>query len=188
MKKTKSSKNLVPNLKRKYDEEIIPAMKERFGLKNSWEVPRLEKIVVNVGIGSGGQGEAWKQMEEDIKKITGQAPVYTVARKAISGFKVREGMKVGMKVTLRGRRMWEFLERIIVAAFPRIKDFQGIPKKNFDESGSVSVGIKEHVVFPEINADEVNHTFGLQVSLVLKEGDKEKGIELMRLLGFPVQK
>jgi len=183
---TKNNKDSVsiPNLKAKY-RAVLPQIKEQFELKNDFEVPQIEKIVVNTGIGSIATDAAMETIREDLKRITGQSPVFTIAKKAISGLKVREGQKVGIKVTLRGKRMWEFLERMIVSSLPRVKDFQGISLSSFDTSGSCSVGFKEHIVFPEINSDEVVSTFGLQVCIVIKKGDKEKGIALLKALGFP---
>lgn len=172
----------------KYNKEVIPAMKEKFGFKNNLEVPRITRIVVNVGVGKIVEQESLqKNIWEDIRKISGQAPVYALAKKAISGFKLRQGDKVGVKVTLRGKRMWDFLEKLIVATLPRIKDFQGIPATNFNDTGDCSVGIKEHIVFPEINPDETNYVFGLQVSIVTNAKKRDEGIVLLKTLGFPVR-
>jgi len=184
--KATSVKNL--RLQDKYNQEAVPQMKEKFGFKNNLEVPRLSRIVVNVGIGKITEQESLvKNVWEDIRKITGQAPVYALAKKAISGFKLRQGDKVGIKVTLRGKRMWEFLEKLIMATLPRIKDFQGIPEGNFSGTGDCSVGIKEHYVFPEINPDETSYVFGLQVSIVTTAKKKEEGVALLKGLGFPVR-
>jgi len=178
----------IPHLQEKYVKEVIPAMKEQFGFRNNLEVPRLTRIVVNVGVGKIMENEnLQKSVWEDIRRISGQAPVYTLAKKAISGFKLRQGDKVGVAVTLRGRRMWEFLERFIVAALPRIKDFQGIPETSFNGTGNCSVGIKEHIVFPEINPDETNYIFGLQVVIVTTAKKREEGVALLKNLGFPVR-
>jgi len=178
----------VPHLQEKYFKEVIPAMKEQFGFKNNLEVPRLTRIVVNAGVGKIMENEnLQKNVWEDIRKISGQAPVFSLAKKAISGFKLRQGDKVGVTVTLRGRRMWEFLERFIVAALPRIKDFQGIAETNFNGTGNCSVGVKEHIVFPEINPDETNYIFGLQVAIVTTARKREEGVALLKNLGFPVR-
>lgn len=178
----------APHLLEKYNKEVVPALKEQFGFKNSMEVPRITRIVVNVGIGKIMEQESLqKAVWEDIRKIAGQAPVYAIAKKAISGFKLREGDKVGVMATLRGRRMWDFLEKFIVAALPRIKDFQGISQNSFNGTGDCSVGVKEHIVFPEINPDETNYIFGLQVSIVTNAKQKEEGIALLKGLGFPVR-
>jgi len=176
------------SLRDKYVKEVIPKVKQELGLKNDLEVPRLSRIVVNVGIGKIAAEEPLvKKVVEDIRKITGQQPVFTVAKKAISGFKVKQGDKVGLKVTLRGKRMWDFLERMIVGALPRIKDFQGIPLANITEVGDCSVGIREHIVFPEINPDETNYVFGLQVNIVTTAKTKAEGIAVLKALGFPVR-
>lgn len=176
------------SLRDKYLKEVVPKVKEELGYENSMQVPRLQRIVVNVGIGKIAEQEALvKKVEEDLKKITGQAPAFALAKKAISGFKVKQGDKVGIKVTLRGKRMWEFLERLIVGTLPRIKDFQGIALTNFNQTGDCSVGIREHIVFPEINPDETSYVFGLQVNIVTTAQTKEAGIAMLRALGFPVQ-
>ncbi|MFH1183352.1 MAG: 50S ribosomal protein L5 [Candidatus Moraniibacteriota bacterium] len=176
------------SLKDKYVKEVIPKVKQELGLKNDLQVPRLSRIVVNVGIGKIAEQEAQvKKVEEDLRKITGQAPVYAIAKKAISGFKVKEGDKIGIKVTLRGKRMWDFLERLIVGTLPRIKDFQGIAHTNFNQTGDCSVGIREHIVFPEINPDETSFVFGLQVNIVTTAKTQNEGIVLLKALGFPVR-
>lgn len=178
----------TPHLLDKYNQEVVPAMKEKFGFQNNLEVPRITRIVVNVGIGKIMEQEALqKNVWDDIRKISGQAPVYTLAKKAISGFKLRERDKVGVMATLRGRRMWDFLEKFIVGALPRVKDFQGISENSFNGTGNCSVGIKEHIVFPEINPDETNYIFGLQVSIVATAKKKEEGVALLKGLGFPVR-
>lgn len=178
----------VPHLQEKYAKEVVPAMKEQFGFKNNLEVPRLSRIVVNVGVGKIMENEnLQKNVWEDIRRLSGQAPVFAIAKKAISGFKLRQGDKVGVTVTLRGRRMWEFLERMIVAALPRIKDFQGIAETNFNDTGNCSVGFKEQIVFPEINPDETNYIFGLQVTIVTSARKREEGFALLKNLGFPVR-
>jgi large subunit ribosomal protein L5 len=176
------------SLKDKYNKEVVPQVMKELGYDNPLQVPRLSRIVVNVGIGKIASEEALvKKVEADLKKITGQAPAFALAKKAISGFKVKQGDKVGIKVTLRGKRMWDFLERMIVGALPRIKDFQGIALANFNKTGDCSVGIREHIVFPEINPDETNYVFGLQVNIVTTAKTQEEGVVLLKALGFPVQ-
>jgi len=177
-----------PNLKEKYDKEVVPAFKKKFGVKNTLEVPRIQRITINVGAGSEAQRLNHDKIAKELAKITGQSSVKTLAKKAIAGFKTRQGLPIGLKVTLRGKRMWEFLEKFIVAALPRIKDFQGIPVKNFNEKGDCSVGIKEHIVFPEINPDEADFVFGLQVIINIDSKSKEEGIFILKELGFPVEK
>lgn len=186
--KAKLNKSERPALQKKYYEIVVPSVKKQFDLKNNFEVPRIVRIVVNVGIGKIMADERLtKKVWEDIKKITGQSPVYALSKKAISGFKIKQGDKVGIKVTLRGKRMWEFLERLVVATLPRIKDFQGIPENNFGSSGNCSVGIKEQIVFPEINPDETDYVFGLEVCIVTNGNDKNKGIAVLKELGFPIR-
>jgi len=177
------------NLQEKYQKEVVPAFKKEFKVKNDLEVPRITRIIINTGTGSISEKDTQKKVVDELAKIAGQKPVPTLAKKAISGFKVRQGMNVGLKVTLRGKRMWEFLERLITAALPRIKDFQGIPTKNFSEKGDCCLGIKEYEVFPEINPDEVDYSFGLQVCIGIEGAKKkEESIFILSELGFPVQK
>ena len=184
---TKATKTTQPNLKVKYLKEVLPELKKEFGFKNDLESPRLLKIVVNVGIGKiAGNENAIKHILADVEKITGQKPVVTLAKQAIAGFKVKEGDKVGVKVTLRGRRMWDFLERLIVATLPRIKDFQGIAVTKFGGNGNISLGIKEHFVFPEINPDETDFVFGLEVCIVGTAKNQAEGSFLLKKLGFPL--
>lgn len=176
------------SLKDKYSKEVVPQVMKELGYTNALQVPRFKRIVVNVGIGKIAEQEAQvAKVVDDLRKITGQAPVYALAKKAISGFKVKQGDKVGIKVTLRGKRMWEFLERMIVATLPRIKDFSGIPLSNFNNTGDCSVGIREHIVFPEINPDETSFVFGLQVNIVTTAKTREEGVAVLKALGFPIQ-
>ena len=151
-------------------------------------VPRIKKAVVNVGIGKIiKEGDKIDEVVNSIAAITGQKPLKTKARKAISGFKVREGMEVGVKVTLRGKRMWQFIDRFINATLPRTRDFQGIDRKSVDKGGSINIGIKEHMIFPEISPERVKHTFGLQVTISTDANSQEEGLELFKLLGFPIK-
>lgn len=176
-----------PNLKVKYLNEVLPELKKTFGFRNSLESPRLTRIVVNVGIGKINTNEnAIKHILADLEKFTGQKPVVTLAKKAIAGFKLKEGDKVGVKVTLRGKRMWHFLERLVVATLPRIKDFQGISVKKFGNTGNLSLGLKEHFVFPEINPDETDFIFSLQVCISTTARNQEEGAFLLKKLGFPL--
>ncbi len=176
------------NLREKYKKEVIPAMRERFGYKNDLAVPKIEKVVVNAGIGKFLKDEkAQETIINDLAKITGQKPVYTLARKAISGFKIRKGMKVGLKVTLRKKRMYDFLDRLIHVAIPRIRDFRGIPEKSIDKEGNLSIGIKEHIIFPEIAHEDVKLIFGFEVTIVTNAKTREEAIELFKLLGFPIK-
>ncbi len=180
---------IIQNIKIKYEKEVVPAMQKKFGYKNILEVPRLKKVTVNSGIGKfSKEKEKTEELAEYLKAITGQAPVKTKARKAISGFKVREGMDLGMKVTLRGQKMWDFLDRLVHIALPRTRDFQGIKKSTLGARGNLNLGIKEIIIFPEINPENVRNNFGLQVSISNSAQTKEEGEELFRLLGFPIIK
>ena len=185
----------MKTLKEKYEKEVISAMKEQFGYSNNMAVPKIEKVVVNIGFGkrvAGKTGDERKKVEatilNDLKLITGQAPVLTKAKKSISGFKVREGMAVGATVTLRGPRMNDFLERMIYIVFPRTRDFQGINIKSIYHGGNLTFAILEHIVFPEIEPEKVRDILSLEVTVVTTAKDQEKGLVLLRLLGFPIKK
>jgi len=176
-------------LKEKYNTEVIAEMKKKFGLKNALQVPHIEKVVVNIGIGKFiKDANLVKDVTATITTITGQKPLTTKARQSIAGFKIREGLEVGLKVTLRGRRMWDFLDRLVGAAIPRIRDFQGIKASSVDGSGNLNIGIKEHVIFPEILPENVKNMASLQVTVVTDAKNREKGMELFRLLKFPIAK
>jgi len=175
--------------KEKYNTEVVPEMKKKFGLKNNLQVPRIEKVVVNVGIGKFiKDSNQVKDVVTTITEITGQKPLMTKARLSIAGFKIREGLEVGMKVTLRGKRMWDFLERFVGAAIPRIRDFQGIKESAVDGSGNFNFGIKEHVIFPEILPEHVKHMVSFQVTIATNARNRENGLELFRMLKFPIVK
>jgi len=176
------------SLKEKYNKEVVAKMKEQFKLTNNFEVPKIEKVVVNVGIGKFlKDSNMVSDIEESIKVITGQKPVLTKSRKSIAGFKIREGLEVGIRVTIRGQRKWDFLEKLVGAAIPRVRDFQGIKKSSVDSSGNLNIGIKEHLIFPEILPEKVKNVFGLQVTVVTDAKDQEKGMALFRMLGFPIE-
>lgn len=176
-------------LKEKYNKEVVAGMKKKFDLKNSFEVPKIEKVVVNVGIGKFiKDSNMVKDVTNTLTTIVGQKPLVTKARQSIAGFKIREGLEVGLKVTLRGPRMWAFLDRVVGAAIPRIRDFQGIKASSVDGSGNLNIGIKEHVIFPEILPENVKNMIGMQVTVVTNAGDREKGMELFRMLNFPIVK
>ncbi|MFA6382868.1 MAG: 50S ribosomal protein L5 [Parcubacteria group bacterium] len=176
-------------IKELYNKEAVAEMKKKFGFKNNMQVPRIEKVVVNVGIGKFiKDANLVKDVTATVTMITGQKPLTTKARKSIAGFKIREGLEVGNKVTLRGRRMWDFLDRLVGAAIPRIRDFQGIKESAVDGSGNLNIGIKEHVIFPEIMPENVKNMIGLQVTVVTNAKNREKGLELFRLLKFPIVK
>jgi len=176
------------NLKEKYIKEVIPAMKKKFGIKNDLAVPKIKKVVVNIGIGQAARDKEFKkQIIADFKMITGQKPVERKARKSIAGFKVRQGMTVGLLATLRRRRMWDFIDRLINIALPRTRDFRGIPKKSFGTGGNLTIGIREQIIFSEINAENAKNIFGLEVTIVTNAQDNKQAIELLKLLGFPIQ-
>jgi len=173
-------------LKEHYQKDIIPALKTQFSFKNVFEVPKLEKVLINVGINS--QNKDAKLVDtacETLKRITGQAPVKTKAKKSIAGFKVREGMVVGVKVTLRGQRMYDFIEKLIKVALPRIRDFRGLSPKGIDGHGNFTIGFRESVAFPEVQGDTLERTHGLEITVVTTSENKEQGLALLKLLGFP---
>jgi large subunit ribosomal protein L5 len=176
----------MARLKDRYDEEIAPALKERFGIENPMRIPRLEKIVVNMGVGEASQNSrALDGAMEDLAKITGQKAQMRRARKSIASFKIREGMPVGARVTLRGERMWEFLDRLVSVALPRVRDFRGINPNAFDGYGNYALGLREQLIFPEISYDAIDTTRGLDVAVVTTTESDEEARELLRLLGMP---
>ena len=189
----KKHKNMM-YLKEKYQKQIIPAMKEKFGYKNSMAVPKIEKVVVNTGFGKIASEQTGQDQEKNIKYILndlslicGQSPLKTKAKKSIAGFKLREGMFVGAKVTLRGRKMYDFLERLINITLPRSRDFRGIDQKAIDGNGNLNIGIKEHICFPEVSPEKAKSIFGLEITITTSAKDREKGIELLKLFGFPLK-
>lgn len=172
-------------MKTKY-QEILPDLKKDLGRKNILSLPRIAKVTVNVGLGKFlKEQQRVDEIVKSIEVITGQKPVLTKARKAIAGFKIREGLDVGVKVTLRGRRMWEFLDRFFYATLPRVRDFQGIPVTSVDKSGNCNVGLKEHMIFPEIIPEKVQTVFSMQVTVTTTAENGEQGVALFRRLGFP---
>jgi large subunit ribosomal protein L5 len=176
----------MARLKDRYNEEIAPALKERFGIENPMRIPRLEKIVVNMGVGEASQNSrALDGAMEDLATITGQKAQMRRARKSIAGFKIREGMPVGARVTLRGERMWEFLDRLISVALPRVRDFRGISPNSFDGHGNYALGLREQLIFPEISYDAIDATRGLDVAVVTTTESDDEARELLRLLGMP---
>jgi len=177
-------------LEEKYKKEVVPKMKEKFGFKNDFSVPGIEKVVINVGIGSAVASKdekARESIEKDITLITGQKPLVTLAKKAIAAFKTREGMPVGLKVTLRGKRMYDFVSRLINVVLPRTRDFRGLNSKSIDVDGNLSIGIKEHLIFPEISQEDIRRIFGLEITVVTHIKNKEQALELYKLIGFPVK-
>lgn len=179
-----------PRLLQKYRKEVIPALQKKFGYKNVMAIPKVEKVIVNVGFGRRAVSKETKmieRIEQDIMKITGQKPSFRKSKKSISGFKVREGLDIGMMVTLRGRRMYEFIDRFISVALPRSRDFHGLDPKTFDNHGNLNIGIKEDNIFPEISYESLKDIFGLEVTVVTTAKSKEEGSELLKLIGFPIR-
>ncbi len=176
----------MARLRDRYREEVAPALQERFDIQNRMRIPKLEKIVVNMGVGEAAQNSrALDGAMEDLAKITGQKPQLRRARKSIAGFKIREGMPVGVRVTLRGERMWEFLDRLISIALPRVRDFRGISPRSFDGRGNFALGLREQTIFPEVSYDSIDATRGLDVAVVTTAETDEEARELLRLLGMP---
>lgn len=173
-------------LKEQYKEDIVPALMKEFGYSSVMQVPAVEKIVVNVGLGEAlDNAKAIEFAMNDIQAITGQKPVVTRAKKSIAGFKLREGRAIGVKVTLRGERMWSFLTRLIHVALPRTRDFQGISPESFDGRGNYSLGLREQLIFPEINYDKIDKIRGMEVSIVTSAESDEEGYSLLAHLGMP---
>jgi large subunit ribosomal protein L5 len=173
-------------LKVHYREKIIPAMMQEFNYRNVMEVPRLNKVVVNVGVGEAlNDAKALDHTVQDIMIITGQRPVITKARKSIAGFKLREGRSIGVKVTLRGHRMWDFLDRLVNVALPRQRDFRGVSPDAFDGRGSYTLGLREQLLWPEIDYDQIDKVRGMEISIVTTAKDDEEGRRLLALLGMP---
>ena len=176
----------MPRLRRDYDERIVQAMTERFGYKNRMEVPRLEKIVINMGVGEATQDK--KKVETaagEMELIAGQKPVITKAKKSIAQFKLREGMPIGVKVTLRRERMYEFLDRLITVALPRVRDFRGLNPKSFDGRGNYAMGLKEQIIFPEISYDRIDKVRGKDIIVTTTANTDDEARELLRLFNFP---
>lgn len=176
-------------LKEKYNKQVIKALQEKFGFTNVNQVPKIIKTVVNVGVGRFAKEQAFiDNAEKSLIKITGQRPVRTKAKKSISAFKIRQGMVVGLKATLRHDRMFDFLEKLINVSFPRIRDFRGISEKMIDRTGNLTIGFKEHIAFPEIRVDEIDNVHGLEICISTTARNKEEGLELFKQLGFPFKK
>lgn len=174
----------MATLKERYVTSIVPELKEKLGIKNSMRVPRLKKVVVNMGLGIAEQ-DALKTHAQELAQVTGQKPQMTKARKSISNFKLREGVTIGAKVTLRGTRMYDFLDRLIGATLPRIRDFRGLPANAFDGRGNYSLGVKDQTIFPEIDPDHAGETQGMNVTIVTTARTNEEAFELLKLMGMP---
>jgi large subunit ribosomal protein L5 len=174
------------SLKEFYKTDVVPKIQAEFGYKNPNSIPSIKKVTVNIGLGKVMKDAKYLETaERTLQRITGQQPVKTKATKSISNFKVREGNVVGMKVTLRGPRMWDFLEKLVKVTFPRVRDFRGLPATGFDAQGNYSIGFSEHIAFPEIRSDEVEVVHGLQVTVSTNATSKEEGVSLLKHLGFP---
>lgn len=179
---------MAPRLKGWYRETLVGKLQQELGLSNPMEVPRLEKIVLNMGLGEASRDvKVLDGAVEDLRTITGQQPVITKARKSIAGFKLREGTPIGVKVTLRGDRMWEFLDRMLSTALPRIRDFRGLDPEGFDGHGNLTIGVTEQLIFPEIDYDEIDAVRGMDITIVTTADTDEEGRVLLRVLGFPFQ-
>ena len=177
---------MIPRLKELYKNEIKNSLKEKYGFKNLNMTPELEKIVINMGLGiDGNDNKIIKSCEEDLSKITGQKPVTTKFKKSISNFKTRKDTKAGLKVTLRKNKMYEFIDRLVNIALPRIKDFRGLSTTGFDNFGNYTFGVKEHIIFPEVNFDKVDKIRGLDITIVIKSISKEHSLDLLKKFNFP---
>ena len=177
---------MVPRLKELFTKEIRPNLKEQFGYKNHYMVPEIQKIVLNMGLGvEGNDAKIMKSCEEDLAQITGQKPVITKFKKSISNFKTRKDTNAGLKVTLRKNKMYEFIDRLVHIALPRIKDFRGLSPKGFDKFGNYTFGIKEQIIFPEVNFDKIDKIRGIDITIVIKALKKEDSFELLKKMNFP---
>ncbi len=178
----------MPGMKEKYQQEVVPALMKHFQYKSVMQVPKLEKVVINIGMGEAIQNaKAIDAAVNDLQTITGQRPVVTRAKKSVAAFKVREGMQIGVKVTLRGSRMYDFVDRLVNIALPRVRDFRGVSPKAFDGRGNYTLGIKEQLIFPEINYDKIDKVRGMDITFVTTANTDEEGREMLRLMGMPFQ-
>ena len=180
---------MTPRLKDLYYKKIQPTLKDKFGLKNLFMGPKIEKVVINMGLGlDGNDSKILKSCEEDLAKITGQKPVLTKFKKSVANFKTRKGTNAGLKVTLRKNRMYEFLDRLVNIALPRIKDFRGLSSNGFDKFGNYTFGVKEHIIFPEVSFDRADKVRGLDITIVISSKSKEHSFALLEELNFPFKK
>jgi large subunit ribosomal protein L5 len=178
----------TPRLKARFRDELVPKLMDQLGLANVMQVPRLDKVVINMGVGDAVKDARMLDAAiEDLQVITGQRPVVTKARKSIAGFKIREGMSIGAKVTLRGDRMWEFVDRLVSLSLPRIRDFRGLEQRGFDGGGNYTLGVTEQLIFPEIDYDKVLKVRGMDITVVTTAHNDEEGRALLIALGFPFQ-
>jgi large subunit ribosomal protein L5 len=182
------SERYLPRLKVRYREEILPRLRQELGYANAMEVPRLQKVVINMGVGDAlKDARMLEAATQDLAVITGQRPVVTKARKSIAGFKLREGMSIGAKVTLRGDRMWEFVDRLITVAIPRIRDFRGLSRRSFDGHGNYTLGLTEQLIFPEVDYDKVVKVRGMDITVATTARTDDEGRALLIALGFPFE-
>lgn len=180
--------NVMSSFKEQYNKTIAPALARELHAKGRMAVPRIAKIVLNVGMGAAASDPKLPEtIEKTLTRITGQRPVKTLARKSIASFKIREGMPIGMMVTLHGQRMWDFFEKLVRVTLPRVRDFRGIALSTVDGRGNLSIGFREHVAFPEIRSDEVDKIHGVQITIVSTAGTRDRGLALFRAFGFPFQ-
>ncbi len=187
--KTEAPAVTVNRVKAFYDKEVVPALMKKFGYKSVMQVPRIEKIVINTGLGDIKDNQKSMQIiENELKQITGQKPIYRKATKSVANFKVREGMNIGLKVTLRGARMYDFYDKLVSIALPRVRDFRGVSDKAFDGRGNYALGLKEQLIFPEITYDQVEKIRGMDVCIVTTAQTDEEARELLRALGMPFKK
>ena len=176
----------VPRLKQQYTVEVVPKLKREFGIGNVMAVPRLERISLNMGVGEAIQNiKILDDAVEELAALAGQKPTITRAQKSIAAFKLRQGMPIGCRVTLRGNRMWEFLDRLITIALPRVRDFRGVPAKSFDGRGNYTLGIRDHLIFPEVDYNKVERPKGMNITIVTTAGNDERALYLLRELGMP---
>jgi large subunit ribosomal protein L5 len=186
---TTTAERTVPRVKKRYHDEVRAQLKESLGLDNIMQVPRLDKVVINMGVGDAlQQSKLLDGAVADLTTIAGQKPVITRAKKSIAGFKLREGNAIGVKVTLRGDRMWEFYDRLVSIAVPRIRDFRGLPRKSFDGNGNYTFGVTEQLIFPEIDYDQVDATRGMDITIVTTAKTDAEGRALLEALGFPFKR
>lgn len=182
------SERYVPRLKVRYREEVLPRLRQELGYANAMEVPRLQKVVINMGVGDAlKDARMLEAATQDLAVIAGQRPVVTKARKSIAGFKLREGMSIGAKVTLRGDRMWEFVDRLITVAIPRIRDFRGLSRRSFDGHGNYTLGLTEQLIFPEVDYDKVVKVRGMDITVATTAQSDDEGRALLIALGFPFE-
>jgi len=181
--------NYFPRLRKRYEDEVLPELQKEFGIDNVMAVPRIEKVVLNIGLGEATQNvKLLDEAAEELARISGQRPVITRAKKSIAAFKVREGMPIGCRVTLRGAHMWDFLDRLISIALPRVRDFQGVKPRSFDGRGNYTLGVEDHLIFPDVDYNKVNRTKGLNITIVTTASNDEQAFHLLRSLGMPFKR